>query len=354
MKILTPGPVPIPDFVREAISQAVIPHRSAEFEEMYAEILSGLKYLFQTEKGKVGTLIASGTGGMEILMHSLFRPTEEVLIVSNGKFSQRWADYGKMENWEGKILEKEWGKIADKEEILAQLHQMAAPRGIVLTHCETSTGALLDLEEIAFALKSQFPDLLIVVDGVTSIAAQAFYFDDWHIDAALVAGQKGLMNPAGLAAYALSEVACDRLQPTFAGDFHNLYNYVQWAARNSYPFTPAVNLLYGLQAALRYIQASSLPVIWNSTQRAARVFRAGIREMGGKMLPDVAAESLTAFSLPGCDSQALLAALKAQGFWLSGGQGPLKGKILRISHMGPQADAAVMEEVLAALRAYPR
>lgn len=351
MKILTPGPVAIPDFVQKAISRPVIPHRSSEFEEMYEEILEGLKYLFQTKKGTTGTLIASGTGGVEILIKSLFREKEEVLVVSNGKFSQRWADFGKVEALSGKNLRKEWGEVPTPTEILDQLQQMASPRGLVLTHCETSTGAILDLEQIAFTVKSQFPDLLIIVDGITSIGAQAFYFDDWQIDAALVASQKALMNPAGTVAYALSEVAIDRLQPTDPGDYLNLYNYVQWAARNNYPFTPPVNLLYGMHAALEYVQAESLPTIWNRTQTAARTFRAGLAETHfNAFLQSNAAESLTAFTPTGMTAQALLAALKAEGFWLSGGQGPLKGKILRISHMGPLADAAVMEEVLAALR----
>jgi aspartate aminotransferase-like enzyme len=349
--ILTPGPVAIPDFVQKAIAKPVIPHRTAEFEEIYADILGGLKYLFQTEKGVTGTLIASGTGGMEILIKSLFREKEEVLVVSNGKFSQRWADFGKIEQLGGENLQKAWGEVATKEEILQQLDRMTSPRGLVLTHCETSTGAILDLEEIAYAVKSQFPDVLIVVDGITSVGAQAFYFDDWQIDAALVASQKALMNPAGTVAYALSEVAQDRLQATDPGDYLNLYNYVQWAAQNSYPFTPPVNLLYGVQAALQYIQHESLPAIWNRTQASARMFRAGlVATYCNTLLQEHASESLTAFFPEGKSSQALLAALKAQGFWLSGGQGPLKGKILRISHMGPLADAAVMEEVLAALR----
>lgn len=349
--ILTPGPVAIPDFVQKAIAKPVIPHRTAEFEEIYADILGGLKYLFQTERGVTGTFIASGTGGMGILIKSLFREKEEVLVVSNGKFSERWADFGKIEGLGGGNLQKAWGEVAKKEEILQQLDRMSSPRGLVLTHCETSTGAILDLEEIAYAVKSRFPDVLIVVDGITSIGAQAFYFDDWQIDAALVASQKALMNPAGTVAYALSEVALDRLQTTDPGDYLNLYNYVQWAAQNNYPFTPPVNLLYGVQAALQYIQHESLPAIWNRTQASARAFRAGlVGSHHDVTLPEPAAESLTAFSIPEKDSTSILTALKAQGFWLSGGQGPLKGKILRISHMGPLADAAVMEEVLAALR----
>ena len=136
MKILTPGPVPIPDFVTTAISRPVIPHRSPEFEAIYADILEGLKYLFQTKKGVVGTLIASGTGGMEILIKSLFREKEAVLVVSNGKFSQRWADFSKIEGLGEETLQKDWGKVPTKEEILRHLSRMAAPRGLVLTHCE--------------------------------------------------------------------------------------------------------------------------------------------------------------------------------------------------------------------------
>jgi len=296
-------------------------------------------------------LIASGTGGVEIMLKSLFRPGESVLVVSNGKFRDRWADYGQLIGLLANRVETAWGKVVSAEEILTQLNRMKNPKGLVLTHCETSTGAVLDLEEIVYAVKDAYPDVLIVVDGITTIGAQAFYFDDWQIDAAIVASQKALMSPAGLAAYALSEVAKDRLQPSSVGDYMNLHNYVQWAAKLNYPFTPPVTLLYALHAALQFVEAERLPTIWQRTHRAAHHFRAGLAaQYEVNWVPEVAAESLSAFSLAGYDSSQLLTQLKARGFWLSGGQGSLKGKIMRISHMGPLADVDVMEVVLGALQ----
>jgi aspartate aminotransferase-like enzyme len=346
--LLTPGPVPVPEFVQQALQRPVIPHRSAEFEAFYAELLSGLRYLFQTE-GAVGSLISSGTGGVESLMYSLIQPGEEVVVVENGKFSQRWALHARQLGASPRVLQKPWGQSASPSEITEALQALNEPRALVLTHCETSTGALLDLEEIAFAVREAFPEVLILVDAITTVGAQAFYFDAWGIDGAVAASQKALMNPAGISVFALSERARARLRDTHPGDYQNLLNYLSWAEKNNYPYTPPVSLLYGLQAALASLQDQRLPVVWNQTQAAARSFRNGLARLGGELLPEAPSFSLTAFSFPDRSAADLLKDLKAQGFWLSGGQGPLKGKILRVSHMGPLAGEGVMEELLQAM-----
>lgn len=342
--LLTPGPVAIPQWVYEAMRQPVIPHRTAAFEAFYAILLADLRYYFQT-KSVVGTMIASGTGAVSAAMYSLFRPGEQVMVVNNGKFSQRWTAEAQRLGLELLEVKKAWGEAPTAEELCALAAQQPDLRGVMLTHCETSTGACLDLEEIAFALKAQSPELLIVADSITTAGAIPFYLDAWQIDAAIASSQKALMNPAGVGCFALSAAACGRLRATHPGDYMNLYNYVQSAQLSNYPFTPPLSLLYGLAAALAYVRAEGLPAVWNRSHRAAQRFRKGVERLGGDLFPRQPSDSLSVFSLPGRDMEKLRQALEQRQLILAEGQDSLRGKVLRVSHMG-LADEKAMQELL--------
>jgi aspartate aminotransferase-like enzyme len=280
-------------------------------------------------------------------MYSVFQPGEKVLVVDNGKFSGRWAAYAPLLGLETAVLSLTWGEVPEPEAVVAVGKGCA---GLVLTHSETSTGALLDLEEIAFAWRRAYPEALIVVDAITSAGAVPLYFDDWDLDVAVAASQKALLNPAGLVAFALSERAQARLRPTHSGDFRNWYHYLQSHQTGDYPFTPPVQLLFGVDAVLARLQEETLPVVWNRVHHAAQAFRAPLARLGGELLAESPTDSLTAFSLPGVDHRALQARLEAAGYVLAGGQGPFKGKLLRVSHMG-EVDAALMEKLAGAMAA---
>ncbi|MEO1451868.1 MAG: aminotransferase class V-fold PLP-dependent enzyme, partial [Bacteroidota bacterium] len=295
--LLTPGPVPIPPFVAEALAKPVIHHRTTEFRTFYNDLLDDLRYLFQTEGG-TGTMIGSGTFGVECALYSLFRPEDEVLVVEMGKFSERWGSYGVVRGLQTHRLSLDWGQSPTIEGIQIALREMRQPKGLVLTHSETATGAICDLEEIALAIKSEWPDILIVVDGITSIGALPFYMDAWQVDAAVTASQKALMNPAGLVAFGLSEAAQAALQPTHSGDFQNWYNYLKSSETGDYPFTAPVQLLFGVGVALQSIRLKGLPAVWQATHHAARVFRDGLKARGGVLFPTKPSDSLSAFSFP--------------------------------------------------------
>lgn len=331
--LLTPGPVEVPTFVMEAISRPVIHHRSAAFREFYSNIRNGLQYLFQTD-GFTGTIIGSGTFGVEAAIYSLFRPHNRIAIVDNGKFSRRWVNYGSLRDLEIIHLVAEWGEAITKEEILEGIHHMPTLKGIVLTHCETSTGAVIDLEEIALAIRNVYPDILIVVDGITTVGAIPFYADEWQIDCAIVASQKALMNPTGTCAFHLSERAIRHLAPTHNSDFINLYNYYEPGLSNEYPYTAPTQLLYGIEAVLDHFRQTGLPAIWNEVHHAASTFRKGIERLGGKLMASNPSDSLTAFQFPEHDNEAIRQMLMRDfDFHLAGGQGPFRGKIMRASHM---------------------
>ena len=351
--LLTPGPVPVPEFVLKAINQPVIHHRTKAFEQFYQKFLTKLRYLFQVESetSRVGIMIGSGTYGVEAAIYSLFNKGESVLVIDNGKFSERWVNFSRLLGLNTIVLRKNWGESPEVGEIIEEVEKHNSVAGIVLTHSETSTGALLDLEEIAFAVKQKFPESLIVVDGITSVGTIPFYFDQWQIDAAITASQKALMNPTGTIAFALSALALGKLRNNEEGaDSRNLANYIRAAEKYSYPFTAPVQLLYGMDAALDYIISKGLPAIWNQTHHSAKFFRKELSQLGGKLLSQNPSDSLSAFYFPGKDNEKIRRRLIDQyQIELAGGQGEYKGKIMRVSHMG-MADSEVMKKVIQCLK----
>lgn len=347
--LLTPGPVAIPAEVAQALARPVIPHRSAAFVSFYQALLQDLRYLFQTSSD-VAVMTGTGTQGMCAAIYSLFRPGERVLVLSAGKFSCRWAAYAAFAGLQAEVLETPWGQQPSPEEVLEAAARIPGLRGVVMTHCETSTGALLDLEETLFLLRASFPELLTLADVITTAGISPLYTEAWGLDAALCA-QKGFMSPSGLCCLALSERGRKQLRPTSSADVLNWHTYVQAAEKGMFPYTAPVNLLYGMQAAMQMIRAEGLPAIWNRTRHSAERFRSGLRELGGEIFSPQPADALTVFSFPGKEPDALRKQLQERhGVLISGGQDQLSGKVLRVSHMG-LADAAAMERCLAALRA---
>ncbi len=332
--LLTPGPVPVPDWVWEAISQPVMYHRNQAFEYVMHSLQTGLQYLFQTNQLTCG-MSGTGTTGMEALLYSLFRKKEKVMFTNFGKFSERWVKYAQVSGIHTLSLDAEWGKTISVQNIMETLEKNPETKGLVLTHCETSSGVLLDIEEISLNVKKRFPEILIVVDGISAIGASPFYFDNWQIDAAAVASQKSLQNPAGTVYFALSEPALDRLMPTHAADCMNLRNYTESVKKLSFPYSPPVNLFYGVNASLAHIRQRTLPVLWNEVHTNAKVFRTAIKKAGWEVFGESPSDTLTAITSVSGSVQDTKKRLYDSGIIVSGGQDRLKGKILRIAHYNP-------------------
>lgn len=331
--ILTPGPVYVPPFILEAISQPVIHQRSPAFEAFFKDLNEGLGYFFQTEN-PVLSLPGTGTFAVEATMRSLFRPGEQVAIQANGKFSERWLDYGAAIGLQVVPMRLPWGQSLEPNLARALLQSYPGLRGMVLTHCETSTGVQIDLEEVAHATKELRPDLLLVCDAMSTVGAIPYYHDDWKIDASISSAQKGLFNLAGTAFVALSPLALASLDMPRAADAMHLGHYWRYLAQGSFPFTPPTQLLYGVKRALDHLQEVGLPGRWNLAHQLSRRFKQGLADMGGEIFGEGGCDSLTAFSLGNGDQDALRAEILARGFELAGGQGPLKGKVMRAGHFG--------------------
>jgi NAD-reducing hydrogenase large subunit len=332
--LLTPGPVRVAPAIWKAISQTALHQRHPEFETFFKSLQTGLQYLFQTT-GPVLAMPGSGTTAMEMTMRSLFGPGDKVVIQKNGRFSGRWAEYGRAIGLEVVPLEAKWGQTITVEQVRETMTAHRDISGWVLTHVETSTGMAIDLEEIAFEIREKHPDQVIVVDAICSAGIQAFYLDDWGIDAAVAASQKGLGNPAGTCFVALRLQAVWLLTSRDSSDGLRLGAFMEQLEKGSYPFTPPVNLFFGIERALRDLQEETLAGRWNAIQQLSKGFQKWVIGRGGDVAGPLSGFGVTAFWFEGRDHSEILKRLKTEfNIVLAGGQGHLKGKILRVGHFG--------------------
>lgn len=339
--LLTPGPTMVPDFVREAMARPVIHQRTPEFTAFYKRLATGLQYLFQTSS-RVVTVAGSGTIGMQTALSGVLDQSEKVLVLEMGRFSERWTIYCQAQGIDHTVLACEWGRTITDQQVLEALK--AKPHSaVVLTHCETSTGAQIDLETMADAIRRAYPDCLIIVDAISTAGIVPLYAEDWGLDVVVAASQKGLCCPAGLSFISLSEAAMTRTARIGAGDPFHLHHYVQYHQQDSFPFTPPVQLMYAAVSALDHLRETTLPVRWNAIHARGRYFKKALQGLALQLFGDANADGMTAFQAE--DSETLRQALIAEGITLAGGQGRLAHKLLRIGHFGP-GDISVEETVI--------
>lgn len=349
MRILNPGPVGVPKFVLEAISKPVIHQRSAPFWHFFADFQSDLRYVFQTEYPVIA-MPGTGTFGLECAIFSLFKAGGKIAIPAIGKFSQRWVAFAMQLGIEVIPLGLTWGHaftVAHVEEVLEEYPDLA---GWVLTHVETSTGVAIDLEEIAALIKAKNSAQLIVVDAICSLGIQALYTDAWQLDAVIAASHKSFLNPAGTVYVAVGPHAIQKLEYPESADYRDLGHYFRYLQQGSYPFTPPVQMFFGVSAALKRIREKTLPVIWNETHAMSRFFKAEIEAMGGAIFGTGNADSLTVFSFGRHNHDEIREALIMDyGIETAGGQDQLEGIVIRVGHFG-DVEMRDMQNCISALK----
>ena len=332
--LLSPGPTPIPNEVALAMSETMIHHRTPQFNQVFEEARQGLKTLFGTS-GDVLMLASSGTGAMEAAVSNLFSPGDKVLIVNGGKFGERWSNIANAFGLESIEIKVEWGQAVKVDEVAKQLKLHPDIHGVMIQASETSTTVLHPVKEIAKLTKN---GPLFLVDGVTAVGVLPVPLDEWGIDALVTGSQKALMLPPGLGFIALSERAWQKTKkaklPRFYFDL-NLERKNQ--AKGSGAFTPAVSLIFGLRASLSMMAREGFDRVYARHARMARATRAAATAMGLKLLaPDSPSPAATGIFLPpGIDADRVLDYLRDRmGVTLAEGQDQLKGKVIRIAHVG--------------------
>lgn len=349
--LMIPGPTPVPEQVLLAMAKHPIGHRSPGFSEITAEVNENLKWLHQTSND-VLSLNVSGTGAMEAGIINFLSAGDKVLVGSNGKFGDRWGKISKAFGLEVEIITAQWGKPLDTEEFRAKLEGDTAKeiKAVIVTHSETSTGILNDLETITKHVKNH-GEALIMVDAVTSLGAISVPVDEWGLDVVASGSQKGYMIPPGLGFVSVSSKAWEAYKTATLPKFYlDLGKYSKSAAKNSTPFTPPVNLTYGLQTALRMMKAEGLENIFARHQRLTQATRAAVKALGLQLFaPDEFASTATTAVMPPEGTAEKIRSILNKEFDISiaGGQDDYKGKIFRIGHLGFVSERDVLTAISA-------
>jgi aspartate aminotransferase-like enzyme len=333
--LIAPGPTPVPPRVLLAMAQPIIHHRTPQFSSIFADAKRDLKSVFQTAHD-VLILAASGTGAMEGSVTNLFSPGDEVLVVNGGKFGERWTKIASTYGLQVRELKVEWGRSAHVESVRQALAEHRTIRGVLMQASETSTGALHPTEEIAKLTRQS--DALLIVDGITAVGVFDVPMDRWGIDVLITGSQKALMLPPGLAFAALSERAWQRTKeaklPRFYFDFARERDNL---AKDTTAWTPAISLITGLREALAIMLEEGLPNVFTRHARLAAATRAAATALSLRLVaPDAPSPALTSIFVPdGVDGGKLVGFLRDRmGVTFMGGQDQLKGKIVRIGHLG--------------------
>ncbi|HOG48059.1 MAG TPA: alanine--glyoxylate aminotransferase family protein [Anaerolineae bacterium] len=355
MDLRVPGPTPLPPPVREALAAEMINHRGAEFRALLAAVTAGLQHVLQTE-GDVLVLTGSGTGAMEAAIVNLISPGDRVLAVTVGAFGDRFAEVAQAFGAEVSTVASPWGRAANALALEDALARTPHVRLVLVTHNETSTGVTNDLRALAEVVGARRGEggPLLVVDAVSSAGAIPLPVDAWGCDVAITGSQKAWMAPPGVSMLSMSERAWAAAERATCPRYYwDLRKACRAAERHETPWTPAVNALQGLHAALAMMRAEGLEAIYARHRRVAHRMREGAKALGLELFADPAHASNTVTTLrvpEGVDGEMLLRRVRELGVTLAGGQGALKGRIIRVGHMG-YVDTADIDRVLQALAA---
>ena len=347
-----PGPTPLPDPVREAGARQMVNHRGPEFRALLDRIADRLRVAFRTRNDLV-ILTASGTGGLEAAVVNHLSPGDPVLAVSIGAFGDRFAKIATRYGADVEKLSIEWGKAADPGGVDEALRAMAregrAPRAVLLTHNETSTGVTNPLEPLARVVREAAPDALLLVDGISGLGAVPFDADGWGLDVVVTGSQKSWMTPPGLTMVSVSPRAWEASErATMPRFYFDLRAHQESFAKGETPWTPAVGVCFALDVALELLEAEGYEKVFARHAACGAAARAGLAALGFELFADprYASDTVTAVRLPeGLEWKQLDRELRTRGLVVAGGQGKLAGVIFRFGHLG----AVTVNEILSAL-----
>lgn len=336
--LMTPGPTQIPPEVLLAAAQPIIHHRTAEYSALFARVIEGLKYVFQTEND-VLFFASSGTGAMESAVVNLGSPGDRVLVCSSGKFGERWQQLAETYGLEVELLSYEYGQPVEPADIAAALKADASFKAVFVTHSETSTGVVNDIEAIGNIVKDHAA--VLVADAVSGMGSADLKTDAWHVDVVVSGSQKALMLPPGLGFASVSDKAWALVEQSTIPRYYWDWLKARTAIRldkPTTPFTPAVSLTVALDAALVMMREEGLEDLFARHRTMGRAAREAVKALGLELFSpdDMRCSSVTSVRIPeGVDDGKLRTLmLDKYGVQVAGGQGTMKGNIFRIGHCG--------------------
>ncbi|MGH9488691.1 MAG: pyridoxal-phosphate-dependent aminotransferase family protein [Terriglobales bacterium] len=337
-RLFTPGPTALLPQAQAAMAAMALHHRTNEFRALMKDTLQRLRNFLGT-KNDVILLTCSGSGAMEAAVANLVSPGERVLVLTAGKFGERWQKLAKAYGCNLDLLQKPYGESFGEADVQARLSGPNAPQVLMVQASESSTGCKHDVAAIARAARRQNPNVLLLVDGITGVGTQPLDIDAWDLDMVVGGSQKAVMMAPGLAYVSVSERAWKAMEAAKAPRFYfDLRNERKSQANGETCFTPAIGLVAALQAALIYIEGmGGCPALIANAEALGAGTRAALEALGlkrfGGGLPSGA---LSAIAMPeGLDSGLVIKALREQfGTVVANGQGEMKGHMIRVAHLG--------------------
>jgi aspartate aminotransferase-like enzyme len=341
-RLFTPGPTPLLPAAQFAMATADIHHRTPEFRALYTRVLAQLKDFVGTSQD-VLLLSSSGTGAMEASVSNLTSPGDRVLVLTAGKFGERWTGIAKAFGCEVDVVSAPYGQTFSLESVRQALRPDT--RAVYMQATETSTAVRHDVQGVAEIVRHASDDTLLVVDAITGLGTTHFGIDAWGVDVLIGGSQKAVMIPPGLSYLTLSDRAWKRAATAKNPRYYfDLIKERKNAVKGESAYTPAVALIAGLGAALDYIAgqadgdlAKGRYKLVENAETCAEMTRAAVVALGfGLFAPDAPAAAATAVvPLPGVDSTAIVKELKSRfGAVIANGQGEMKGQIFRVAHLG--------------------
>ncbi len=348
--IFTPGPTPVPH--RVGLSQVrMVHHRTAEFGEILARVLDGLKFVFQTDN-EVMLLTSSGTGGMEGAITNCFSQGDKVVVFAGGKFGQRLVELANYFGLDTIEIQHGWGDCADPADLEKALEADPGIKGVFLTQSETSTGVVNDVEAFGRIVKQT--DALFLVDAISGLGAVDFRTDEWGVDLAISGSQKGLMTPPGVAFVAVSDKAWKAIDTATLPRYYFCFKAARASQSKSppqTPYTPAITLVQALDVAIGMLREEGLANVFARHELFARATRAAVEALGLRFVAsdhNRANVCTSVWSPEGLKSGDLVKHLRNDyGVSIAGGQGQLKGKIFRLGHVGYFDEFDIVTQVAA-------
>jgi aspartate aminotransferase-like enzyme len=334
IRLLTPGPTPVPERLSLRMARPIVHHRSPEFEAVFARVREGLGWLFQT-KQDVLVFAASGTGTMEASFVNFLRKGDAAVVVDGGKFGERWGKLAKAYGVNAVTLKCEWGHPVDPGAVEKALRENPQAKAVYVQANESSTGVYHPIRELAQATGRT--GAILVVDAISALGAMPLPMDEWGIDVLLSAGHKALGLPPGIAFLAASEKAWKLNESADLPRFYfDVRRERENQRKNQTAWTPAIALVEGLDESLAMFREEGLENVFARHDRMARAARAGMQALGLTLYSRSPSPAMTTVLAPdGVDSEKLVKHLfKEYGIKLVGGQDAAKGKIFRIAHLG--------------------
>ena len=332
--LLTPGPVPLSESVKEQLGQDMIHHRSDEIKEALFEIQSHFQHIFKT-KEHVYILHSTGTGAMEAAITNTLSPSDEVLVVISGKFGERWNKLAQTYKLKTHVVTVPWGHCVTTCQVEQKLKEHPQIKAILIQSCETSTGTHHPIEEISYLTKDN-PNILLIVDAISSLVVHDLFMDQWGLDVLIGGSQKSFGLPSGLAFISLSQKA-QKFQSTsqLPSFYFNLLKEKKANIKGQTSCSSNVSFIRALRVQLKYFIQQGIPNIQKRSRKWSQVTQQFAKDLNLSLLSQSPCYSVTAISLPcNIDGHQVKNFMLQHNIFIGGGQDRLDGKIVRFGHLG--------------------